>query len=203
MTQQFKSIADARPFLTKAIAHEVRMGKESRTMRDQRYVLPYDPSQEPQARELLRNLTQPGTGDLAALGVSSVVVDLYQMVLDHLDEQDLWEPIVEAEPTVDRDALCLMLQDTVSTNEVLAPAVNAAIEAHPDADVAFVTGIGATYPYVRTHTLITALATPKPVVLVFPGNLGYRPDGQRALNILGTTDTNTGGFYRATNLFDL
>ncbi len=202
MTQHFDHIRDARTPLVEVLTREVRLNREGNTMREPRYVLPYDPALEAEAAELLHNLADPGR-DLAAQGVTAMTVDLYDIVLGYLDGEDLWDPIIDVEDQTERDELCMMMQDTVSVNDVLAPAVNEKIASNPDADLAFVTGIGATYPYVRTHTLLTALESTKPVVLMFPGNLGIRSDGQKSLNILGVAEANTGGFYRATNLLDL
>ena len=41
------------------------------------------------------------------------------------------------------------------------------------------------------------------MVLVFPGRYEQHSDGSTALNILGLTQASTGGYYRATRVFDL
>ena len=67
----------------------------------------------------------------------------------------------------------------------------------------FITGVGETYPYVRTHTLLQEMNATKPVVLVFPGRFERRSDGSTSLNILNLDQGTTGGYYRATRVFDL
>lgn len=64
-------------------------------------------------------------------------------------------------------------------------------------------GVGEIYPYVRTNKVIGLLDTRKPVVLWFPGSYDRALDGSPTLNILNLTNGNTGGHYRATNVFDL
>ena len=67
----------------------------------------------------------------------------------------------EAEQTATRDELIMMLQDTISVSDVIKPAVEAAID-DSACDIAFITGVGETFPFVRTHTLLGEIETDKP-----------------------------------------
>lgn len=114
----------------------------------------------------------------------------------------MWEPLCEAEQTATRDELIMMLQDTISVSDVIKPAVEAAID-DSACDIAFITGVGETFPFVRTHTLLGEIETDKPVVLVFPGEYRQNADGSTSLDILNIPSEANGGYYRATNVFDL
>ena len=95
-----------------------------------------------------------------------------------------------------------MLQDTISVSEVLKPAVEQAIK-ESSCDIAFITGVGETFPYIRTHALLSELDVAIPVVLVFPGEYRQLSDGTTSLDILNIPSGANGGYYRATNVFDL
>ena len=129
-------------------------------------------------------------------------MNLYDIVLGFLDEQGMWEPLCEAERDSSRDELIMMLQDTISVSDVIRPAVEARIR-ESGCDIAFITGVGETFPYVRTHTLLGEIETDKPVVLVFPGEYRQNADGSTSLDILNIPSAANGGYYRATSVFDL
>ena len=198
--REFDHINDARGFIVEKLSEDSLLGKGGYTMRNALYVLDYKPEQEPYAKDLVKAICER---DLPAHSVTPMIVNLYDIVLAHLDEQGMWEMLAEAEPEASREELIMMLQDTMSVRDVVAPAVNAAIEGNPEADIVFITGVGETYPYVRTHTLLQEMSTAKPVVLVFPGRFERRSDGSTSLNILNLDQGTTGGYYRATRVFDL
>ena len=200
MTTEFEHINDARSFIVDKLSEDSLLGRGGYMMRNALYVLDYKPEPESYAKDLVRAICE---SDLPARSVRPLVVNLYDIVLDYLDAQGMWEPLVEAEPDASREELIMMLQDTVSVRDVIAPAVNAAIEENPDTDIVFITGVGETYPYVRTHTLLQEMNATKPVVLVFPGRFERRSDGSTSLNILNLDKGTTGGYYRATRVFDL
>lgn len=198
--REFDHINDARSFIVEKLSQDSLLGRSGYTMRNALYILDYKPEQEPYAKDLVAAIC---ASDLPAHSVTPLIVNLYDIVLAYLDEQDMWEPLVEAEPDASREELIMMLQDTVSVRNVIAPAVNEAIERSPEADIVFITGVGETYPYVRTHTLLQEMQTTKPVVLVFPGRFERGSDGSTSLKILGLDQGTTGGYYRATRIFDL
>ena len=140
--------------------------------------------------------------DLPARNVRAHIIDLYQIVLDHLDATCYWEAICEVEGQITRDEMISMLQDAASAEHVITPKVNEEIEAHPEADIFFIRGAGEIFPFVRTNKVIGLMSARKPVVLWFPGSYDRALDGSPTLNILNIEQGNTGGHYRATNVFD-
>ena len=201
MTKKFEHIGspDARAFIVERLSDDTLLGRKGYTMRQSTYVLPYPPSQRSYARDLIAAIC---SDDLPNRGVRAVRVNLYDIVLGSLDSEGMWEPLCEAEQTATRDELIMMLQDTISVSDVIKPAVEAAID-DSACDIAFITGVGETFPFVRTHTLLGEIETDKPVVLVFPGEYRQNADGSTSLDILNIPSEANGGYYRATNVFDL
>lgn len=201
MTKKFEHIGtpEARAFIVERLSDDTLLGRKGYTMRQATYVLPYPPAQGSYARDLIAAIC---SDDLPNRGVRAVRVNLYDIVLDYLDSEGMWEPLCEAEQTATRDELIMMLQDTISVSDVIKPAVEAAID-DSACDIAFITGVGETFPFVRTHTLLGEIETDKPVVLVFPGEYRQNADGSTSLDILNIPSEANGGYYRATNVFDL
>lgn len=201
MTRKFDHIGspEARAFIVERLSDDALLGRSGYTMRQSTYVLPYPPAQRTYAQDLVRAIC---TEDLPNRGVRALQVNLYDIVLEFLDGQDMWLPLCEAERTASRDELIMMLQDTIGVADVIKPAIEARIE-EAGCDIVFITGVGETYPYVRTHTLLGEIETSKPVVLVFPGEYRQNPDGSTSLDILNIPSAANGGYYRATSVFDL
>lgn len=201
MTRKFEHIGlpEARKFIAERLSDDTLLGRSGLTMRESTYVLPYEPAQRQSARELIAALV---SDELPSRGVSATVVNLYDIVLKFLDEQSMWEPLCDAEESVSRNEIIMMLQDTVSVADVICPTVEEQIT-ESGCDIAFITGVGETFPYVRTHSLLSDIEIEVPVVLVFPGQYRQSPDGSTSLDTLGIPSSANGGYYRATNVFDL
>lgn len=201
MTRKFEHIGspEARSFIVERLSDDALLGRKGFTMRQSTYVLPYPPAQRSYARDLVAAIC---ADDLPNRGVRAAQANLYDIVLDYLDSEGMWEPLCEAEHTATRDELIMMLQDTISVTDVIKPAVEALVH-ETECDIAFVTGVGETFPFVRTHTLLGEIEVDKPVVLVFPGEYRQNADGSTSLDILNIPSGANGGYYRATNVFDL
>lgn len=200
MRKEFDHISQARQFIVDRLSDDALLGRGGRLLREGKYLLPYDPAQEDAAGELMEAITKV---DLPARNVRAYIIDLYQLVLDHLDATCCWEAICEVEGQISRDEMISMLQDAASAEHIIVPKVNEEMESHPEADIFFVRGVGEIFPYVRTNKVIGMMSSRKPVVLWFPGTYDRALDGSPTLNILNIEQGNTGGHYRATNVFDL
>lgn len=200
MANMAMDLGSERSTIVEKLAKEIELRKARGLARQPRYVLPYDPKEELGARELVRAMCEQ---DFAARGLKAIVVDLYELVLRFLDEEGIWDEIVWGEGETDRDELILILQDTLSIEDVIAPAVEERI-AEEEPDIAFLVGVGATFPYLHTHRLVNeALATNVPVVLAFPGSFLEDRDGAKTLSLFGLSLGRSGEGYRATNVFNL
>ena len=121
MTRKFEHIGapEARSFIVERLSDDALLGRKGFTMRQSTYVLPYPPSQRSYARDLVAAVC---ADDLPNRGVRAAQVNLYDIVLDYLDSQGMWEPLCEAEQAATRDELIMMLQDTISVTSVIKPA---------------------------------------------------------------------------------
>lgn len=201
MTKLFPRIssADARRFIIDRLSDDSFLGRGGYTLRQNLYVLPYSPTQESDAKDLIKAMCEH---DLPLHNVRAENINLYDIVLEFLDEQDIWDPLCEAEQDADREDIIMMLQDTVSVSDVIKPVMEERLQSS-ECDLAFITGIGETFPYIRTHALLNKIETDKPIVLVFPGEYRQYADGSTSLDILNIPSQANGGYYRATSIFDL
>ena len=176
----WKRISDEEFLANRGVANEVRY-----------YVFDYDASMELVVRrkiELLQKQNNP-----QADGFEIVVFDLYQMVLDILEERGYVEKCIKFEKTKGREylynAVSKLLRLTSSSNLI----VNRIVEQTPEHAVVFLTGVGTVFPFVRSHNILNNLhqvLDSVPVVMFYPGKW----NGE-SLSLFGTI--NDGNYYRA------
>lgn len=176
----WKRISDEEFLANRGVANEVRY-----------YVFDYDASMELVVRrkiELLQKQNNP-----QADGFEIVVFDLYQMVLDILEERGYVEKCIKFEKTKGREylynAVSKLLRLTSSSNLI----VNRIVEQTPEYAVVFLTGVGKVFPFVRSHNILNNLhqvLDSVPVVMFYPGKW----NGE-SLSLFGTI--NDGNYYRA------
>jgi hypothetical protein len=176
----WKRISDEEFLANRGVANEVRY-----------YVFDYDASMELVVRrkiELLQKQNNP-----QADGFEIVVFDLYQMVLDILEERGYVEKCIKFEKTKGREylynAVSKLLRLTSSSNLI----VNRIVEQTPEHAVVFLTGVGKVFPFVRSHNILNNLhqvLDSVPVVMFYPGKW----NGE-SLSLFGTI--NDGNYYRA------
>ena len=176
----WKRISDEEFLANRGVANEVRY-----------YVFDYDASMELVVRrkiELLQKQNNP-----QADGFEIAVFDLYQMVLDILEERGYVEKCIKFEKTKGREylynAVSKLLRLTSSSNLI----VNRIVEQTPEHAVVFLTGVGRVFPFVRSHNILNNLhqvLDSVPVVMFYPGKW----NGE-SLSLFGTI--NDGNYYRA------
>ncbi len=200
MRKEFDHISQARQFIVERLSDDALLGRGGRLLREGKYLLPYKPSQQDEADELMEAIAKV---DLPARNVRVRVLDLYQMVLDQLDESGYWEPVCAVEPDISRAEMIEMLQDAASAEHAIVPRLNEEMASDADANLFFIRGAGEVFPFVRTNKVIGPLEAARPLVFWFPGDYRTSITGTPTLEILGIDQGNTGGHYRATNVFDL
>lgn len=121
MRKEFDHISDARQFIVDRLSDDALLGRGGRLLREGKYLLPYDPAQEDDAGDLMEAIARV---DMPARNVCVRIIDLYQIVLDHLDASGYWDAICEVEGQISRDEMLDMLQDAASAEHVIAPQVN-------------------------------------------------------------------------------
>lgn len=176
----WKRISDDDFLANRGVANEVRY-----------YVFDYDACNELIVREKIKSLQKQNNPD--ADGFQIVVFDLYQMVLDILEERGYVDKCIKFEKTKGRDylytAVSKLLRLTTKDNLI----VNRIVAATPENSVVFLTGVGKVFPFVRSHNILNNLhqiLDSVPVVMFYPGEW----NGE-TLSLFGTI--HDGNYYRA------
>ena len=157
------------------------------------WVFDYPPECEMQMRSWLESVVEPGLLKQKP-GLRFAVIDLFEEVIGLLEERGLLDKAFEMQLKKGDDALLASLRSVLKEDRLAARIV----ERHGAADLGLliIKGVGASYPMVRTHTLLSALhpymgATP--LLLLYPG----RYDGMSLCLFNALSDDN---YYRAFRL---
>jgi hypothetical protein len=189
-------ISKQKEFLIKKLTSEELLDSAKSLTAPSSFILPYDPAQAKTAKEVVAALQ----AELPQHGVHPRVVNVYDTVLEILDEDDIFEELVELEPTVDRPLFLSEVKGAIDLEEELVPRVEEKAEG---SQLLILTGIGESFPFVRAHRLLENIDVDMPVVTVFPGDYRTGSDGVTTLDILDIPQESGGGFYRARNIYDL
>ena len=135
---------------------------------------------------------------LSKLGKNAIVIDLYEMSMELLEEQGVLQTLLEEEKELDKDAISSTLDSILDTKEVIIPRISSIISEN-NPDFVFIIGVGRVYPFIRSHGIlnnIEELANNCNLILFFPGEYN-----NLQLSLFGTiSDEN---YYRGHNLNDI
>lgn len=164
------------------------------------FIQPYDPAQE----DALRRTVETIASRLRTSGITVVTLDLFDLVLEELEERGFLQDLLENEPHFEKIELLETLQNLSDPNTHLVPRLVRKLGGE-ETQLALVTGSGRVYPFLRTHSVLEALqpAMPDhPVVFFFPGEYVQDPNGGSHLRLFGreTGQVITTPYYRAINL---
>ncbi len=157
------------------------------------WVFDYPPEREMQMRSWLDAVIEPGLRKQKP-ELRFAVVDLFEVVIGLLEERGLLEKAYEMQLKKGDDALLASLRSVLKEDRLAARLVDRAGAA--DLDLLIIKGVGAAYPMVRTHTLLSALhphMRDTPLLLLYPG----RYDGMSLRLFNALSDDN---YYRAFRL---
>ena len=173
-------ISDREFLENKGVANEVRY-----------YVFDYEACNELIMRQKIADLKKRNNPE--SDGFEIVEYDLYQMIIDILNERGYVDKCIRFEQTKCREylynAIVKLLRLTTDQNLI----VNKIMETAPANAVVFLTGVGKMYPYIRAHNILNNLHQvfdKVPVIMFYPGHW----NGQ-SLSLFGTIDD--GNYYRA------
>jgi hypothetical protein len=164
------------------------------------FIQTYEPSQEDAIRRMVDGLV----GRMRNTGITLKSLDLFSLVLDELEENDILEGLLVNEPASERVDTLETLQNYSDPKTHLIPRLIREI-GEDGAQLTLITGPGRIFPFLRTHTILESLQPAMlrhPVVIFFPGEYAQDPAGGSHLRLFGSIPSPriNNPYYRATNL---
>lgn len=157
------------------------------------WIFDYPPEEEMAMRAWLVDVIEPGLRKQVP-AVRFQTVDLFQLVVDLLDERKLFDKACEMQASKG-DAAVLASLRSVLKEDRLAARMTEKLDV-AQLDLLIVKGVGAVYPLLRTHTLLSALhphMRNTPLLMLYPGTY----NGQ-TLSLFNTLSDDN--YYRAFRL---
>lgn len=157
------------------------------------WIFDYPPEQEMAMRAWLTDVIEPGLRKQVP-AIRFQTVDLFQLVVDLLEERKLFDKACEMQANKG-DAAVLASLRSVLKEDRLAARMTEQLNV-PDLDLLIVKGVGAVYPLLRTHTLLSAMhphMRHTPLLMLYPGTY----NGQ-SLSLFNTLSDDN--YYRAFRL---
>lgn len=160
------------------------------------YVFDYPAQQELRVRErvqYMKSKNSKGTD-----GFELLVFDLYDILIELLEEEGFLEQCVEFEKKKGMERIVKAVGNLLQINDDDSLIVKYIQERTPQEAVVFLTGIGKCYPLLRSHKVLNNLHQAMdrvPVVMFYPGKY----DGQELVLFGSIKDDN---YYRAFRLVD-
>jgi len=161
------------------------------------FICPYRPEEAVEMERLQRQLVNR----LEQAGIRTLSINLYDLAVDILKERDIWEQVLELEPTVSKDQLKDLLPGVLDTEAPLVPASEVKLQS-VEFDVLFLSGVGEVFPYIRSHNVLNNLqstAKDQPTVMFFPGSYTHSLETGASLDLFGRLHDDK--YYRAFNIF--
>ena len=170
--------------------------KEGLIGEDPYFIYPYDPRD---ALEIAASKKRIKT-KLAQKGIEVLEVNLYDLVVEVLQERGVWDDLIELEPTISKDDFREGLRSMLDPGDDLAPAIRAKLAAQAF-DIFFLTGIGEVFPFIRSHSVLNNLQTvagDKPMLMFFPGSYERSKTLGSSLVLFGSVPDDN--YYRAKDI---
>lgn len=155
------------------------------------YIFDYEAEEELKVRDYIENLRKTNIKNQP--GYELKIYDVYDLMIDLIEEEGLYEACIEMEENEGLDYLIEAVNDILRI-DYDDNYLNSYIDENtPDNSVVFVTGVGKIFPFVRSHGILNKLHLVfdrVPVVLFYPGKY----DGQSLILFSEFKDEN---YYRA------
>jgi hypothetical protein len=155
------------------------------------FISAYDAQDQNEVEEAIRLLKNK----LNNAGVTVLELNLYDIACEILENKGGIEKMFRVEQRKSKDKFLRALQSSLNIHQVLMPKISEMIR-ESDAKVYFLTGIGACYPFIRSHNVLNNLqnvAKDCPTVAFFPGEYNGH-----SLNLFGLLKDDN--YYRAFNI---
>ena len=157
------------------------------------WIFDYPPDREMDVRDFLSGTVVPALGKQSP-AIRCAVVDLLTLVTELLEERKLLDKAIAMQQAKGNDGALAALRSVLKEDK-LAQKIATQHDIH-SLDLLVLTGVGAVYPILRTHTLLSALHPimgNTPLLMFFPGR--YDGHSLRLFNTLAEDH-----YYRAFRL---
>lgn len=157
------------------------------------FLCAYDPVQGVEMARMQRQLIKT----LAERGIAVLEINLYDLSVEILKRRNLWDRILEKEPSIEKDQLKELIQGPLDPERHLIPAIAEKMQA-AEFRVMFITGVGEVYPWIRSHTVLNNLqstAKNQPTLMFFPGTYTQSLEKGASLDLFGRLHDDK--YYRA------
>ena len=155
------------------------------------YIFDYEAEEELKVRDYIEDLRKMNIKNQP--GYELKIYDVYDLMIDLIEEEGLYEACIEMEENEGLDYLIEAVNDILRI-DYDDNYLNSYIDENtPDNSVVFVTGVGKIFPFVRSHGILNKLHLVfdrVPVVLFYPGKY----NGQSLILFSEFKDEN---YYRA------
>jgi len=162
------------------------------------HICPFEPQVHDDMVQAIRQLKN----ELAERDVGVLEINLYDLVIEILQEEGDWEWLLENETTLERDELKEELQGILDTEGVLIPAIVEKMDS-ASYNVMFITGVGEVFPYIRSNNILNNLqrvAKDEPTLMFFPGKYQHSLASGASLRLFDKLTDDK--YYRAFNILD-
>ena len=159
------------------------------------WIFDYPPERELEVRGYVEGALLPGLAKRQP-AVRAHVVNLFDLIIELLEDRKLYDRVLDIQAK-NGDAAALAALRPVLKEDKLAERIASRIDFNL-IDVLLLTGVGAAYPMLRSHTLLSGLQATmrnKPLVMFYPGR--YDGFSLRLFNKLADDH-----YYRAFRLVD-
>jgi hypothetical protein len=190
LAERLFSILSSPDFLAmKGLANEVPI-----------FIQTYNPKEEDALRRMVAGLANR----LRSTGIVLATVDLFELVLQELEEYGFLDEILQNEAQWSKADVLETLQNYSDPKTHLIPRLIKAID-DDGVQLTLLTGPGRVYPFLRTHNVLESLQPAMlhhPVVMFFPGEYVQDSEGGSHLRLFGSVPSPriTTPYYRASNL---
>jgi hypothetical protein len=162
------------------------------------FIFPFKPQEQDEIEKMGKALINK----LELKGVRILKINLYDLSLDLLKRRKILDQFLENEESYSKRDMLNDLQGVLDTSKYLVPEIAKRMSELPY-DIIFITGVGEVFPYIRSHNLLNNLqsvAKDHPLVLWFPGEYTFSPEGRSSLKLFSCLPDNA--YYRAFNILD-
>ena len=162
------------------------------------FIFPFKPEEQEEVEKMGRALLRR----LELKGVHILKINLYDLSLDILKQRKVLDQFLEGDESSSKQDLLNDLKGVLDPTKYLVPEITKRMS-EKLFDILFITGVGEVYPYIRSHNLLNNLqsvAKDQPLVLWFPGEYTFSPEGRSSLKLFTCLPDNA--YYRAFNILD-